>query len=215
VSPRGPHCTGSLGPGKPEPTGPHVADRAQVFETLGRSASTSVSRPWRTTGRSRCHASGPRPARALAVRAEARRTRTQSRASRQGSGSSSRPCSPREFVATSWGFRPTGARCSPGFSTSPRFSPSSPRVDASNDPPLTGLALGVTHPKACRASGAPPKRFSWLPHRVSVSDEAGRSLTRPADLHEVRCLVGQRCDSELGRPWLMVSPRVPGCIAVP
>ena len=181
----------------------------------GGQASTSVSRPRRTTGRSRCHAFGPRPARALAVGAEARRTRTQSRASRQESGPSSRPCSPREFVATSRRFRPTGARCSPGFSTSPRFSPSSPWVDASNDPPLTGLALGVTPPKECLASGVPPKRCSWLPHRVSVSDEADRSLTRPADLHEVRCLVGQRCVWELGRPWLMVSPQVPGCIAVP
>ena len=100
---------------------------------------------------------------------------------------------PSRIRCTKWRFRPPGARCSPGFSTSPGLSTPTPRVDAATDPPLTGLARkGRRHGGNDSSSGDPPKRFSWLPHRVSVSAGAGRSLTRPADPHEVRCLFVQR-----------------------
>jgi hypothetical protein len=57
-------------------------------------------------------------------------------------GSSSGPFSPREFVAPTRGFKPSGARCSPGFSISSGSSPSSPWSGATTGPPLTGLTRG-------------------------------------------------------------------------
>jgi hypothetical protein len=48
-------------------------------------------------------------------------------------GSSSGPFSPREFVAPTRGFMPSGARCSPGFSISSGLSPSSSWFGATTD----------------------------------------------------------------------------------
>jgi hypothetical protein len=72
-------------------------------------------------------------------------------------GSSSGPFSPREFVVSRWLFRPSGARCSPGFSTSSRSSPSSSRAGASIGPPLTGLAPAPAPKGGLQATG-PPRR---------------------------------------------------------
>jgi hypothetical protein len=128
-------------------------------------------------------------------------------------GSSSGPFSPREFVAPRRVFMPSGARCSPGFSTSTGRPPSSPWAGASTSPPLTGLAWGPA------PEGAFPRDRCYgsagrLPLRVSQSDEAGLSLARQTYPHEVPCLFVQPSSAEVWGSWLMSSPRVPECVAV-
>jgi hypothetical protein len=114
-------------------------------------------------------------------------------------------------------------RCSPGFSTSPGVPPSSPRSRASTSPPLTGFTVAA-HPKMGRPSNDPPKSPlaagapkspARLPHRVSESDEAGRSLTKSTYPHEVQCLIVRPRCLKVDGSWLIVSPQVPGCVAVP
>jgi hypothetical protein len=201
----------------PETTCPCDADRAQVImlETFRRLASPSVSRPWRTTDRSRGHAFGPRHVRAPRPGPKSRTQRLGAMRRVRGAARLQGFAPLERFVATRWRFRPPGARCSPGFSTSPGSSPSLPWAGASTGPPLTGLARARGSRRSYVPSAGPPKRSCWLPHRVSMSNEAGRSLARPASPREVRCLVVQPSTAELGRPWLMVSPQAPGYVAVP
>ena len=105
-------------------------------------------------------------------------------------GSSSRPFSPREFVVPGRVFKPPEARCSPGFSTSPGSSPSSPWADASIGPPLTGFTRDPA-PEGAFSLDRHYGSSGRLPLRVSQSDEAGQSLARPAYPHEVLYLVVQ------------------------
>jgi len=164
---------------------------------------------------SRGHAFGPRHVRAPRPGPKSRTPRLGAMRRVRGAARLQGFAPLERFVATWWRFRPPGARCSPGFSTSPGSSPSLPWAGASTGPPLTGLARARGSRRSNVPSAGPPKRSCWLPHRVSMSNEAGRSLARSASPREVRCLVVQPSNSELGRPWLMVSPQAPGYVAVP
>jgi hypothetical protein len=114
----------------------------------------------RATNRSWCHAYRPGILRSLRVPDRSPvRVPKRRHAVRWEIGSSSGPFSPREFVAPGRVFKPSGARCSPGFSTSSGRPPSSPWAGASTSPPLTGLAWGPAPSRerfpATGATGAP------------------------------------------------------------
>jgi hypothetical protein len=212
VSPRGPRCTGNARPGRSREarswrdalaqltpaeagTGQAGAVRTRRWHTrrLGGLASASVTCRRLTTGRSRCRAWGPRHARSRLERGRnpdpmATKPRDASREQL-----AFKALLPSRIRCTRWRFRPSEARCSPGFSTSPGLSTPTPWADASTGPPLTGLARRGRHRGGGdSSSGDAPESFSWLPLRVSVSAGADRSLTRPANPPEVRCLLVQR-----------------------
>jgi hypothetical protein len=99
-----------------------------------------------------------------------------------------------------------------GFQSSSGLSPASPWADATTGPPLTGLARDLA-PEGARSRRGHSGSDCGLPLRVSISEEAVRSLARSACPLEVSGLVVRPRNSEAGCPWLMVSPWTPEYIA--
>jgi hypothetical protein len=187
---------------------------ARVF----RARATTIADTWcqsvATDNECRCRAfepvlasafthAGPKSARALTA---------ENNATFQESGSSSGPCSPRESVVSRRRFRPSrSSMLSWVFNLFRAFH---------------FLALGrcLHRPSSHRLPEAPPPRrgaelldplrsLSRVPLRVSMSEETGRSLARPAGPLEVLDLVVQPGNSRGCSPWLIYLPWTTRCIA--
>jgi hypothetical protein len=207
------------------PSAARHGDTEQVSETLRKPGSASVSCLLRATSRSRCHAFRPGPlCPSCAPGPEPGARSGQRHAVHRERGSSSRPFSPWKFVAARQRFRPPGGpvlswvfnlfRVSPLIASGPCLhGPSSHRLGRA-PVPEDGRSLGRTSEES-----RPRPGLRRVP--TGCLTESQRTM-RLADLsRDRRTLMRFRAFScylavwRAGSSGLMVSPRVPGCVAVP